>query len=516
MNIESLLNQAGLFYKSCVFKLTKRKLLIIAGDKNCLLIAQDGAKQIERVEIGDNNFERIYQFVNRYPTYTIYLLWDNTINIVHEEVPVLQSLRRENPVVEYLHSKYDHPRYCISYDVHSVTGKEPEIWDLELFIGDLSERWQQFINTVIKDGQKFGGVYIMPQILPKILHAISRAQGIIPSPCNVQIFVVFSYISGLRAVVTDERKVILAKDLPYPSDASLEYIRGVIEQELSDITIFLNNYLGKGNQEVKNVTLLLPEELATRCSKSNFGFTNQYVLSSPKLSLTDNEKAKAGYDVDLMLAQYFYAAAQYQSYNISLAKLSKIRHTSSLILWPTWITMFILGVVEWGIIYETKSLNKQVQQANIEFNIKSEEFRALKVKFPTINHLNRLADFYTALHDEGRLHETPAVLFDSAKVIFSNPKLYVDYLLWQDESQAGDYRGSTSLTLIVRYISEVGDISSAVKEYNDMIEVVKSGLSVSSISLDDKVDVARSTAFGGKAIIYAKLQLKHNIIMVKN
>lgn len=499
MNFNKLLIFLKSFYHKMSFIVARKKLILFISKRSCIVVDIQGSKIIKQHEFPANAYQEVQEVLSGYPKHLLYVIWAYNTNVTHESLPLVNNIAFRNPISEFIEEKFVGQDKAVSYRIHDIHGTKPEIWDLVFASASIEERWYDVLLSAIKTKGAFGGVYLFPHILPSVFAAVAKKQAIEINTNMVNVFVIFSSIVGLRVIVTHGNNILFSKDVDYPDDASEEYIRGVIENEAADVLIYLKNYLGKGENEHKVFNLLLPESLAERCAKSEFGFGAQNIVYA---SVQDVESG-GGNNVDQELCRQFARTPQEAAHHAGFSRLASVRRIGVALTTPLLVialSLLLLISVKW---WQNVELLERIHRVNSEYSVNAALFRTMREKLQDIRRLGQFTEFISISEDIEAKHEVSFLTLQNLYSLEALPGLELDFIRWT----ALDKDHYSKVDISVRYTLEGSDIQEGVEALSALMDDQNSQMP-EGFYIVHSIDRYRSKAVGGRVTIYADVQIK--------
>lgn len=499
MNFNKLLILLKSFYHKIGFLVARKKLVIFISKRSCMVVDVQGNKIAQQHSFAANAYQDVQEVLSKYPQHLLYVIWAYNTNVTHESLPLVNNIAFSNPIREFIEEKFGSHDKAVSYRIHDIHGNKPEIWDVVFASASIEEQWYDVFLNAIKVKGAFGGVYLFPHILPSVFIELAKKQGVNIDIKAVNVFVIFSSVVGLRVIVTHGSNILFSKDVDYPNDASEEYIRGIIENEAADALIYLRNYLGKGDNEYKSFNLLLPESLAERCAKSDFGFDSQNIV----YSYAKDAEGNNAHDVDQDLCKQFSRTPQDAAHHAGFSRLSAVRRVGVAITTPLLafaMIMMILISFKW---WQKTQLLEEIHLINSEYSANAALFRNMKEKFQDIRRLGQFTEFISISEAIEAKHEVSFVTLQNLYSLEALPGLELDFIRWT----ALDKDNHSEVDISVRYMIDGNDIQDGITSLRALIDDQNAQMP-EGFYIVHTIDRYRSKAIGGRITIYADIQIK--------
>ena len=463
-----------------------------------------GKKVVERHCCEHEDLEQLKELLNKYKKYPLYMLWACNSNVTHESLPIMGSIGYANPVKEFIERKFVGEDKCVSHKVHSIHGSDPEIWDVVLVSAVMKEQWRSLCLSAVKNDSKFGGVYLFPHVAPRLVVAVAKSQSVIIDDSAVNIFVTFSGVLGLRIIAVYQENILFSKEVEHPADASDEYMCGIIENEAADILIYLKNYLGAKEEVKKIFTLLLPEALAERCGKSEFGFDQQNILYGYA-----QEDSEEGNPIDAMLCQYFVRIPQEAAHHVGFSRVARVQRARDVIIIPFVIAAIVMASITGMRLLNLNQLEDQIATEHSEYSRSAALFRELRSKFQDISKFSQFTDFISISNALDEEHQAPLSILKHVNELSNIPDVALDYVKWKRLDSAT--QSLAEVELLVRYVQEGEEVQDGIDNFKSLIDDYNSRLP-RQFYADYVIDRYRSKARAGKVIIHATMQVKERVV----
>lgn len=444
------------------------------GINGAILVAVNNTKIVGEIFIqGDNakKLENYKVFLNKFKRYKIVILLDSDVRLRHEKIPVIQSTLKINPAEQFIVQHYSNDEILayITYEVSSSAWHT--LIASSYYAGVISE----LTKYTIEDALRFNGLYFLSLEHKPIIEQIFKSNFGVRYDEYLQIFVYIINVSGIKFVVKYHSDLLAQKTVEYPSDKSLEYIQGIIEQNVSDYLISFKNIIQESKVKVV-VLYLVNKQLEQLLISSDIKDYDLLFTSSVSQKFKDNNVF-----VDSLIAQKFNKQKQYIASNEfyeTIVRLS-LFNTNIYRIIVIIISALIIGLisVKSMILYNQSSLTL----ANENYYKIYNDYKLVKQKYPIIGDISNLADIYN--------------LENSLKITQANPSEFIEQISYL-------FDNSTSARSIIWSLSDpISNISSS--KFKALV-----GLTIRKDHENDEQLICRNYLENLRSLLIGNYQLK--------
>lgn len=422
----------NLFMKN-IFSLFKpeKNIVVLLGNKGVCLSAFSGDKLLDKLFIPfeeQTSFNVHKNFFSRFPKSNVYFLLDDAeCKMRHDQIPILQSIVKTDPVEQFIEGYFEKEDIVAHY-VYEVVAKPSEIWSILIMSRPLKTPLSDIVSCVIENKLlNFKGIYFLTLELQIIINKIIQNVENNKYAEYFQICVFASQASGIKFVIKHKNNIITVRNFEYPFDKTTSYIQGIIEQETNDCFILFKNYISNLNKEVC-IIFIVDEELKTLLETTNFeDYTTIFIPANNILDEPNLENTRL---IDTNISKLFLKHKNFlasNNYLKSIKKLAAIRNlTSKLSAMLLIVLILIAGIIK----YNTNQNYKDTNLINEKYYTTNQEYDNIKYKYPYIKNTTSLADLYVI----EKLLEAPVPLpFELLEklIITLNPSFKVKEIKWE-------------------------------------------------------------------------------------
>ncbi len=410
--------------------LKKKSIVVLIGRKGSLLVAFDGRKVIDNLLIPfehQNTIDQYKGFFEQFKKFHVFFLLDTPeCKLLHELVPVLQSIVKVNPVERFIAEHFPKEN-IIAYNVYNITTKNSETWNTMLALTPYTQPLSTLLEYILENSLKFGGIYFLTLEFKTIIDKILEKTNNIQYQDHMQIFVSILESSGIKCIVKHNGHILAVKTVEYPGDKSSIYIQGIIEQEVNDYLISFKNYINNSNIKVC-IIFLAGKALNLLLNQSAFN-GHQIICISPE-ELFDSPPPSYQPFSDIEITQLFTEQKSFLGLNQTIKSITTLNFINSVMFKPLIVIiimiLFLLATIRLTILEnqrKTLSYYKQNYQIINKYN-------NIRQKFPYIHNEVNAADIFSL---ETLLKMKTAKPFDHLEKLLLNlkPSITIDTIRWE-------------------------------------------------------------------------------------
>lgn len=447
----------------------RQDLIIFVGDNGINAIeSKDGKLFSEKVFI-HSNIDHNEEFRNLLKKYSnnkvkIILNFKETL-LIHDSLTVLSGLSKSNPVIKYCENQFNSSDYYC-YKVYSVNHSQAEMWNI--VVASVPENY--FIQNLVKLVFEYD-IYIEGFYLYQFLTSEIGINIGLKHKLNLNEFV-YSVVSinassGINISIHHAGDIMHNIICEYPPDKSLEYIEGVIEQQLSESWLRFKTYVKDNNLKIANI-FVLPDGLHELISKQNYEVNASISVSYSEI--TDFKPPLIGSDAVI--------TKLVKNYNVASSKGKRLSNyyfynfLKEIIFKPIYllITIFLLCSLYYKINYY-KVYNETQNTYNSYYKV-SESLRGISLKYPEVDNVIVLADLYNLQKLlDGRI-PLPFNLVNELINNLPSTELNIKQVNWDLVTSKLGSNYNFNLSIVIE-VNE-GDEGNAFNQINAVIANVKS------------------------------------------
>lgn len=376
--------------------LHNRNIIIFAGYDGITISALKKRVTIEETYISYelDDFTKKYQaFLEKYKDFAVSFLLDTkNCKINRHVLPIVSSIIKFNPVDKFIQENY-HPEDLVAYNIYNITNRESEIWNTLIASTKYAPPLSDLIEYTIQFC-KYRGIYFFSlessSVIRKILSLTKNEQY----QNHFQVFVTILRSSSIKIVI--KRKNNILHDLTFPAklDRSDEFLKGTIEQLVTDQILYCKEYITRHNASIC-VILLVTENVKNIIeADENFCKPHKVITLTPaqlKLQIPESND----YFQESVIINLTTKSNTYLAYNEQLNQYNRCNFINNFLFKPVLVLITVLCLklimLEYNIIQEKSTIEK----INVEYYDIAKTYREIITQYPKSYDLNNLVDLYT-------------------------------------------------------------------------------------------------------------------------
>lgn len=341
-----------------------------------------------------DDFNKQYQeFLQKYKNFAISFLLDTkNCKINRHILPIVSSIIKLNPVDKFIQDNYP-AEDLVAYNVYNITSRESEIWNTLIATTKYTPPLTDLVEYVLQF-HKYRGIYFFSlessAIISKILALTNNQQY----QDHFQVFVTILRSSSVKIVIKRKNNILHDLTFPVKLDRSDEFLKGTIEQLVTDQILYCKEYIARHNAETCIILLVTDNVKNIIKADENFCKPHKIItLTSDQLNLSipkNNDYFQESAIINLTTKSNTYLA-----YNDQLNQYNKCNFINNFLFKPVLILitfLFVkLAVLQYNIIQE-KSV---IEKINAEYYDTAKTYREIITQYPKSYDLNNLVDLYT-------------------------------------------------------------------------------------------------------------------------
>ena len=391
-NIHKFENLVSLVHNSLA---AKKSIIIFVGSRGTYLAAIMSKACIDSLFIpleDRDNLELYKYFFKKYREFYVFFLYDDeACELKHELVPVLQSVVKVNPVEKFIEEHYQSSD-IIAHHVYNISTKSGEVWNSLIVKAPYAPPLSDLLNYVLENSLKFSGIYFLNLEYITLINKILEKSNKLELGDHLQIFTYITKVNSIKFIVKHKENIISLKAVPYPIDRTELYVQGIIEQEVSDYTINLKNYVQKNSLKTC-VICLVNSSLKDLLQQSKFEPLAVLIVSNSEISETRNLSPQEF--SDSVITELFASNKTYPGFNKSVKSITQANVVNFLIFKPLLGFVVILLIILANLKFMTVKNIKNIEALDAQNFQIVEEYRNVRQKYPDIKDVANLADLYS-------------------------------------------------------------------------------------------------------------------------
>lgn len=359
-----------------------------------------------------------------------FIINSKEIKLEHESLPVIDSIGKIDPIEKYCASNLHSTDIC-SYKVYSIIKGQAEIWKGVICWIPLTETIQKCLYLIKENGIAFEAVYFYNFCVQQIATDISWANKVNLSE-YMYTTISISKSSGVVITLNNQGNILSEVRCDYPVDKSLEYLQGVVEQNVSDIWLKFKALTSETEVKKANI-FIIPDKLKDLLEKSKSEVEcNLFAQNIDE----DEDSIKA-------LVRYFAKSKQQDGVSYEIKSYQRYQFINSLFFIPYCAVMLFMLVYIAYLKFSVYQLDRTSSELYNNYSKVSEEIRSNAQNFPEIANISQLADLYNLRSQLTEKKPLPfGIIEDFLRI--ANNDLEVNKISW---SQKGDSRSMFTFSI---------------------------------------------------------------------
>ena len=481
-----------------------KKLIIFIGKIGIRIIACYKHQSIDNIFVPYEKADHVQiccAFLKNYKKFQVVVLLDTPeCELRHEFMPVLQSIIKSNPIEKFIQDNYK-PEDIIAYNVHNIETSHVngEVWETVMASSPYAIPTNQLLEFVIYNSFEFNGIYFLSLEFETIINAILAEKHNTKFQNDFQIFATITETSGIRIAIKYKKHVLDEVTISFPSDKSDLYIAGTIEQAISDKILKYKTYVT--SLELKICLIFIGDKVLCEIFEKIPSFQIYNIITYVTVPLVAEGYSQHFQDAKLL--ELFIKNKKYLASNQLLRSITKLTTVNSVMFKP--LFLIIIGIIVFLISLKYHSL--RVQQETLELNNKyyslSEKSRNIKKRYPEVENISNLTNFYNLQTLLSIKLPTP---FESIKKLFSlnSPDIKIINVNWAiEEINFTDKK--TLLSVDILYTSNKKDdagVQQVLQSYVNSLRLIFAGHHINySIEYDNTTELLTTITIPAKLTI---------------
>jgi len=374
-----------------------RKKLIIFIGKNGTTMAALKWQQVQDsifIEHDDENNKKKYRrFLKKYKKFHITFLLDHKeCTLKHEIIPILSSIIKTNPVDKFITENYK-SEDIVAYSIYEINNHHGEVWNICIASSPFQKPVSNILKYVINNSFKYSGMYFLSLEFKTIIEKILQKTHNAACTNHLQIFVTITQSSDIRVIVKYKQDIMDEQIIDYPYDKSDMYIKGTIEQAVSDKLLFYKEYIKKLNLQIC-VIFLVDTPLKVLLSELTFDESKIIAISGNDIHTSSSNVYEEQRFQDSILIEQFDSFNTHLALNQSLKSITKLTLINSVIFKPLLAIMFGLAITLAALKYQTIVIQSKTSDLNQKYYSLSEAYREIQKRHPDLENISDLVDLY--------------------------------------------------------------------------------------------------------------------------
>ena len=490
-----------------------RKKLIIFIGKNGTTITVLKWQQTQDsvfIEHDDENYKKKYRkFLKKYKKFHITFLLDHKeCTLKHEIIPILSSIIKTNPIDKFIADNYK-PEDIVAYNIYEISNQDGEVWNSCIASSPFQKPVSNILKYVIGNSFKYSGTYFLSLEFKTIIEKILQKTDHTECTNHLQIFVTITRSSDIRIIVKHKQDIMDEQTVDYPYDKSDMYVKGTIEQAVSEKLLFYKEYIKKLDLQTCIIFLVDPS-LKSLLSELTFDTSKIIAISGSDINTSSLNKYEEQKFQDNVLIEQFDGFNTNLALNKSLKSITKLTLINSVVFKPLLAILFGLSITLAAFKYQTIAIQSKTNDLNQKYYSLSEAYRAIQKRHPNLENVNDLVDLYNLTNIINTISITP---FEHLKNLLSieQPDLKITNISWnlQTPQSIDSSDKQLNITVDLIYKGQPKSMVNGIEIINGYVNYLKSvfqGYKVIYVR-----DTENITQIAKKVIIPANITIKGKI-----
>ncbi|MCP5370035.1 MAG: hypothetical protein H6909_05055 [Rickettsiaceae bacterium] len=376
--------------------LHNKNIMVFVGHEGITITALKKLVTIEEIYLPYevNNFTEQYQkFLEKYKNfYTAFLVDTKTSKINRHVLPIVSSIVKLNPVDKFIKENYD-PNDLVAYNIYNITNRESEIWNTLIAATKYESPLTELVEYVIQF-HKYRGIYLFAlessALIQKILLLTKNEQY----QYHFQIFVTILRPNLIKIIIKRRNNILYDLSFPTKLDRSDEFLKGTIEQLITDQVLECKEYITRHSSEIC-IILLVNNRLKNIIEvDENFCKPHHVITLTPnqlQLQIPINDD----YFQESVILNLSTKFSSHLAYNTQLKQYNKCNFINKLLFKPILILIIYLFIKLLVLHYDITQEKSAIYDINNEYYDIAKTYRAIITQYPKSYDLNNLIDLYT-------------------------------------------------------------------------------------------------------------------------
>ena len=331
----------------------------------------------------------------KYQHLPIYILLDNKeIESNLDELPAVSNFIGSDVAAQFITKKFSE-NDIVAHNVLGIEFDKLEKWKTLFISTPITEPIKDILKEIVaKCPTRLLGIYFLPMELTTIIPTLKNSTDpIIYEDSNKtaipDIFITVNKNTGVRLIITEGSHLLLNKVTPYPTGKSLEYLRGVIEQDVEDAII-----LSKKEYNAKCNLILLLEDKMHKFFQSTpkLNIYKTYLCNIEDFTSSHNPSINRKKFSDLFLISLFLRSPYKKAYNHKMNQLDNLSLFNKWGFKPFFAGALLLFLVNAYNFVRTQQNYSIISKYNTLYFTYSNEYSKLRKKYPDVKSFNKVID----------------------------------------------------------------------------------------------------------------------------
>lgn len=371
-----------------------KNLIILLGKNGLIAVAIKKQKIIEDIFIRYDE-EQYYQkhrdFIAKYTNYHLIVLLDTKESkLKHETLPLLAAIIETNPVEKFIAENYQADD-IVAYNVYEIKSTNGEVWNTCIAHSPFVTQVKDLLEYIITKSFNYSGTYFLSLEFITIINKLLQTTE---TDCSndLQIFTTITKASDIKIVIKHRNNIFLEQIVEYPQDKSDLYIKGTLEQAISDKLLSYKEYVKALNIKVA-IIFLVDCELQKLVQEINFPTVTKIILPSIDKISKHNSQQQNRFQ-DLTLLEIFNNSNTFLALNKPLKTIAKLTLANNIIFKPALIVIAGMAIALGGLKVKSLIIYSKTTELNNSYYELAEQYRNIKKQHHELSNIDNLLDLY--------------------------------------------------------------------------------------------------------------------------
>lgn len=435
-------------------KYSTNTIIIVVGYLNTVMTAYGDKGFSHATNISNDDPEyigRYRSFMKQYSGWSVVLLIDNEqIKTSIEKIPSFSGVLNSNNLLKgSLVSSAPQGSILAYKDLSSMQVNDSDELDsdsklVQLFSFAPNAQIIDIITFIFNFGFPLIGIYFLRLEIKEMVRNLGKKMSLNMED-NLYVIAIPTYASGLIVMILEDHKVVSYGVSEYNLHKSDEYLKGVIEQEISDILIKNKKYISSSKKQL-NILTITSKKIAELLS--GVSWKHEYI---PLTWMDDNYKLGIthGFGDEFIINNL---QLLHSSYNRTLRKIKKLDKIRSRLMRGA--VAIIASITIYGLF-----VTSQIMRLNSNLDVLEDEYYKIseqyKVARQTIKHITNMQLVYDIMSDITVLEADVQQPIKIIKYLVDSreEKLHLARVLWEMRS-GDDKKNLSDLFVYAKYGNE--------------------------------------------------------------
>ena len=404
------------------------------------------------------NIKDHYAFFDKFKKYSVSLILD-TSNVAMSSADISAAPNtNNNPTAQYIAKNFA-AKDLVSHNVYDITSDTTKTWRTCFATTPVTPLAMTMVEYVADNFAHFSGVYFLNLNIPTLTSGLLRIAGI-NIQSQFQVCATITTSSGIRVVVSNGKNILYSGKAEYSAGQSQSDALNVFEQEIINCLESTKHILG---DSATNTALVIftNKEMQDMLQNSKFN-VNQVVIAPTTSFALDSDQELVDKAILNILSNRLVAPAS----NDALSAIRKLTRYNLFFLKPVFLVLAAFIVLSAVNIFKAKTRLWDTEKINAEYDKTLEQVNAIKEKYPNIQNLDQIIDFYDATIALRQPQILPFEALD--KVLGTLPSEFnFDTIFCDsdgDNTANSDLKAHIKISISTKYVSDISSKDVAIEK----------------------------------------------------